>query len=134
MAKCQNSQFSLERRAKLQKLKVSPKKSKCLNFIRFFGLIKEVIDISNWHNKFQDHMQARTFQNGGCKFFSGGNYPLPTGIWRLTLAPGKVVSPFFLNQNDHEGCRIDNLYRWLKSLSFSFLGKNTCWGVNHPTE
>ena len=34
--------------------------------------------------------------------------PLPIVLWRLTLAPGKVVPQFF-HQNDQEGCRIDHL-------------------------
>ena len=41
--------------------------------------------------------------------FSGGNHPLPTGLLRLTLTLGKVVSHILLNQNDREGCRIDHL-------------------------
>ena len=35
--------------------------------------------------------------------------PLLTGLWRRTLAPGKVVPPTCFHQNDSEGCRIDHL-------------------------
>ena len=41
------------------------------------------------------------------------------GLWRFTLAPGKMVPPICFHQNDHEGCRIyhpDDLGHFLFGL------------------
>ena len=81
--------------------------------------MKEGNDISNIYSKFEEHTSDNFLKTAFLKNFLRWQPPLSISVWRLILAPGKVVPPIFIHVSDRERCRIDHLNS-LGDFSFGF--------------